>query len=235
MSAEARQVGESAQDPSGKTMAHWTYDIMFPHDTQLTFESLTFAAGEGGDLKMLPPGPSPEHLALASSLASGGSYSSLDPCAGVYIHTTNIVRGIPIVTSILRPMAGASSSSTLTSPSDPDSSDNYPKIGASTCREPAEGGHLIYMVALNGDRSHNNSRRYPTIGILEASDAWTPSGGLVQNLNPDFNTVWVQAIMETIQRMAPNGSPLAILAQQGVEAANFVVAEKSASVRLHRR
>jgi hypothetical protein len=62
-----------------------------------------------------------------------------------------------------------------------------------------------------------------------------PSGGLVQNLNPDFNTVWVQAIMETIQRMAPDGSPLAILAQQGVEAANFVVVEKSAGVRLHRR
>jgi hypothetical protein len=36
--------------------------------------------------------------------------------------------------------------------------------------------------------------------------------------------------METIQRMAPDGSPLALLAQQGVELANLIVAEKSASV-----
>jgi hypothetical protein len=32
--------------------------------------------------------------------------------------------------------------------------------------------------------------------------------------------------METIQRMAPDGSPLALLAQQEAEAANLVVAEK---------
>jgi hypothetical protein len=43
-------------------------------------------------------------------------------------------------------------------------------------------------------------------------DAQTPSGGLVRNLNPDFNAVWVQAIMETIKRMASDGSPLAVLA-----------------------
>jgi hypothetical protein len=36
--------------------------------------------------------------------------------------------------------------------------------------------------------------------------------------------------METIQRMSPDGSPLALLAQQGAEAANLVVAEKSAGV-----
>jgi hypothetical protein len=35
--------------------------------------------------------------------------------------------------------------------------------------------------------------------------------------------------METIQCMAPNGSPLALLAQEGAEAANLIVAEKSAS------
>jgi hypothetical protein len=86
------------------------------------------------------------------------------------------------------------------------------------------------MVALNGDRSHNNSNRYPTIERSEASDDRTPSGGLVQNLNPDFNAVWVQAIIETIQRMAPDGSPLAVLAQQGAEAANLIVTEKLAGV-----
>jgi hypothetical protein len=62
------------------------------------------------------------------------------------------------------------------------------------------------------------------------SDARTPSGGLAQNLNLDFNVVRVQAIMETIQRMAPDGSPLAVLAQQGADAANLIVAEKSADV-----
>jgi hypothetical protein len=54
--------------------------------------------------------------------------------------------------------------------------------------------------------------------------------GLVQNLNLDFNAVQVQAIMETIHHMAPDGSPLALLAQQGAEAVNLIVAEKSASV-----
>jgi hypothetical protein len=53
---------------------------------------------------------------------------------------------------------------------------------------------------------------------------------LVQNLNLNFNVVRVQAIMETIQHMAPDGSPLAILAQQGAEAANLVITEMSASV-----
>jgi hypothetical protein len=53
---------------------------------------------------------------------------------------------------------------------------------------------------------------------------------LVWNLNLDFNAVRVQAIMETIQRLAPDGSPFAHLAQQGAEAANLVLAEKSGSV-----
>jgi hypothetical protein len=33
--------------------------------------------------------------------------------------------------------------------------------------------------------------------------------------------------MEIIQRMAPDGSPLAVLAQQGAEAVNLIIAEKS--------
>jgi hypothetical protein len=85
------------------------------------------------------------------------------------------------------------------------------------------------MVAPNGDRSHNNSSRYPTIGRSEASDVWTPTGGLIQNLNLDFNAVRVQAIMEIIQRMAPD-APLAILAHQGAEATNLVIAEKSVGI-----
>jgi hypothetical protein len=178
---------------------------------------------------MLPLGSAPEHPTLASSSASGESCSGSDPCAGSYIRTAKIVRGIPVVTSILRPLTGASSSSTSASASDPDSSNDYPEIGASACGKPAECGCLICMVASNGDRSNNTSSRYPTIGRSEASDARTPSGGLVQNLNSNFN-VRVQAIIETIQRMAPDGSPLTILAQQGAKVANHVVAEKSVGV-----
>jgi hypothetical protein len=77
------------------------------------------------------------------------------------------------MTSIIRPLTGASSSSSSASTSDPDSSDDYPEIGASAYREPAEGGCLICMVALNGDWSHNNSNIYPTIGRSEASNAPT--------------------------------------------------------------
>jgi hypothetical protein len=113
---------------------------------------------------------------------------------------------------------------------DQDSSDDYPKIGTSACGKPTEGGHLVLIVALNGDWSHNSSSRYLTIGRLEVSDARTPSVGLIRNLNSDFNVVQVQAIMETIQGMAPDGSPLAALAQQRAEAVNLIVVEKSADV-----
>jgi hypothetical protein len=37
-------------------MAPWSFDVKFPRGTQFTFESLTFVAGEDGDLKMLPQG-----------------------------------------------------------------------------------------------------------------------------------------------------------------------------------
>jgi hypothetical protein len=86
------------------------------------------------------------------------------------------------------------------------------------------------MVAPNEDQPRHSSSGYPTIRRSEASDARTPSTGLIRNLNLDFNDVRVQAIMETIQRMAPDGSPLALLAQQGTEAVNLVVAEKSTGV-----
>jgi hypothetical protein len=69
------------------------------------------------------------------------------------------------------------------------------------------------MVAPNGDWSRNSSNGYPTIGRSETSDTQTPNAGLVQNLNMNFNVVWVYAIMETIQRMAPDGSTFPLLAQ----------------------
>jgi hypothetical protein len=85
-------------------------------------------------------------------------------------------------------------------------------------------------VAPDEVQAHNISSGYPTIGRSEATDDQTPSAGLVQNLNPEFNAVRIQAIIKTIQRMAPDGSPLALLAQQGAETANLMIAEKLAGV-----
>jgi hypothetical protein len=99
-------------------MSPWTFDIKFPLGTQFIFGSLTFAAGEDGDLKMLAPGPMPEHPTLAPSSTSDGVCSGSDPFAGLYIRTAKLVRSIPIVTSTLRPLTGASgSSSSASSPS----------------------------------------------------------------------------------------------------------------------
>jgi hypothetical protein len=184
---------------------------------------------------MLPLEPASEHPTPAPSSGSGGACSGLDPFTGLYIRTAKLVQGILIATSTLRPFVGVSSSSSSVSSLGRDLSKDYPEISASACGNSAEDVRLILMVALDGDQTHNNSSGYPTIGRSEATDAQTSSVGLVQNLNPDFNVVWVHAIMETIQRMTPDGSPLALLAQQGVEAANLVVAEKSAGVPLGQR
>jgi hypothetical protein len=165
-----------------------------------------------------PPGPAPEHPTHVPSFASGGACSGSDPFAGLYICTAKLVRSIPIVTSILRPFVGASSSSSSTLSSGRGSYDDYLEIGASACGNSAEDDRLILMVAPDGHRTRNSSSGYPTIRRSEASDAQTPSAGLVRNLILDFNVVRVHTIMETIQRMAPDGSPLALLAQQGTEA-----------------
>jgi hypothetical protein len=134
------------------------------------------------------------------------------------------------VTTILWPCAGAASSPPSALSSDLGTFENYPEIGVNTCESSTSTSRLICMVAPNEDQPHHSSSGYPTIGRSEASDARTPSTRLVRNLNSDFNVVRVQAIMETIQRMTPDSSPLALLAQQGAEAANLVVAEKSTDV-----
>jgi hypothetical protein len=179
-------------------MTPYNFDMKFPLGTQFTFGSLMFAAGEDRDLKMLPPGLAPEHPTPATSSASGGACSGLDPFTGLYFRNTKLVRGIPIVMSTLRPFIGASSLSSSASSPGQDWSDYYPEIGASACEISAEDSRLILMVAPDGDQARNISSGYPTIERLEASDAQTPSAGLVQNLNLDFNAVQVQAIMETI-------------------------------------
>jgi hypothetical protein len=75
--------------------------MKFPLSTQFIFGSLTFAAGEERDLKMLPPGPAPEHPTPTHSSASSDAYSGLDLFAGLYIHTAKLIWDIPIVTSTL--------------------------------------------------------------------------------------------------------------------------------------
>jgi hypothetical protein len=89
---------------------------------------------------MLPPEPTLGHLTLTSSSASDRSCVGPGRCAESYIPTAKIIRGIPVVTSILRALVGASSSSTSTSTPNSDSSDDYPEIGANACREPVKDG-----------------------------------------------------------------------------------------------
>jgi hypothetical protein len=114
------------------------FDVKFSCGTQLTFGSLSFAAGEDGDLKMLlleavPERLAPEHgqasCSLANSSTSGDACLGVDPWAGLYIRTAKLVRGIPIVTSIIRPLAGTSSSSSSAASPEQDSSDDYPRSG----------------------------------------------------------------------------------------------------------
>jgi hypothetical protein len=62
---------------------------------------------------------------------------------------------------------------------DQDSVVDYPEIGGSTYREPAEEDRLIIMVVPTGGHSQNNSSRYPTIRRSEAFDAWTPNDGMI--------------------------------------------------------
>jgi hypothetical protein len=79
------------------------------------------------------------------------------------------------------------------------------------------------MVGPARGNSQNSFSKYPIIGGSEASDARTPNSNIVRNLNPDFNTVRLQRIMESIQRMVPPDSSLITLAEQGVEAASNIV------------
>jgi hypothetical protein len=98
---------------------------------------------------MLPPGEATEHTALSS--ASCETQADSDFFDGSYIRTVKLVRGIPVVTTILRPCAGASSSSSSALSSDQGSSEDYPEIGVSTCGSSADISRLICMVAPNED------------------------------------------------------------------------------------
>jgi hypothetical protein len=170
---------------------------------------------------MLPPEPAPERLTpvygqapyfLAISYTTYGACSGLEPYAGLYIRTVKLIRGIPIVTSILQPSVRASSLSSSVMSPDQDSADNYPKTKESTCGDLIEEGHLIVMVAPAGGPSQKCSSKYLTIGRSEVSDARTSTDGMIQNLNPDFNVIQLQTIIESTQRMTLEGSLLVALA-----------------------
>jgi hypothetical protein len=51
------------------------------------------------------------------------------------------------MTSILQPLAGASSLPSLASTPDPDSFDDYPEVRDSACGEPIEGGKAVALSA----------------------------------------------------------------------------------------
>jgi hypothetical protein len=138
-------------------MAPWTFDIKFPRGNEFTFGSLTFAAGEDGDLRMLPPGEAAEHIAPSS--ASSETQAESDLFDGSYIRMVKLVRGIPVVTTILRPCVGASSSSSSALSSDQGSSEDYSVIKVSSCGSPADVSRLICMVALNEDQPRHSFRR----------------------------------------------------------------------------
>jgi hypothetical protein len=58
------------------------------------------------------------------------------------------------------------------------------------------------------------------------SNARTSNNRIIQNLNPDFNGIRFQTIMESIQWITPEGSPLVALAQEEAEAVNFIIAQR---------
>jgi hypothetical protein len=79
---------------------------------------------------MLPPGEATEHTALSS--ASSETQADSDFFDGPYICTVKLIRGISVVTTILRPCAGASSSSSSALSSDQGSSEEYPQTSAAS-------------------------------------------------------------------------------------------------------
>jgi hypothetical protein len=118
----------------------------------------------------------------------------MNPYAGPYYLAAMTSQGIPIGATISHPFAGTLSSSSGVSP-DRDSTEDYLEIEGSYYWNSTLEGHLISMVATTP--TGNNSSRYPTIGRSEA-DARTLDNRLVQDLNPNFNAMRLQTIMESI-------------------------------------
>jgi hypothetical protein len=104
-----------------------------------------------------------------------------------------------------------------------DSFEDYPEIGGSVCWNPDVEAHRISMVGPIRAPSQNSSNRYPTIRGSEPSDAQRPNNRVIRNLNPDFNAIRLQTIIESIQCMVPQDSPLVALARHGAEVVGQIV------------
>jgi hypothetical protein len=101
MRCQKRRVGKGKRSKSVREdHGSWAFDVKFPLGTQFTFGSLTFTARKDGELRMLPPGPTPERRtpadgqapwSLMTSSISDDVCSGLDPFAGLYIRTGKIV------------------------------------------------------------------------------------------------------------------------------------------------
>jgi hypothetical protein len=184
-------------------MTPWTFSIMIPYSSQLIFRSLMFTARDDESLELLTQGPAPRHPApvfgqaphlLANPSTSGGACSGLNPYLGSYHLSAMTSQGRPIGKTIFQPSTRA-----MGETHDRDSTEDYPKIGGSTCWNPVIKTHHINMGGPARGNSQNNSSKYQTIGGSKASNARTPSSNIVRNLNSDFNTVRLQTIMESIQ------------------------------------
>jgi hypothetical protein len=219
-------------------MAPCIYDKKFSVGTQFLFGTLMFTAGKDGNLELQVQGSPPRQWALIwggapccpagpSSMTTSASddiRTGLNPYAGPYTLAAMTSWGHPIRAPMFRSSGGTRSPTSSGASTDRDSAEDYPEIGGSVCWNPAIEARRISMVGPGRAYSRNNSSKYPTIRGSVSFDARTPSNRVVQTLNPDFNTVQLQTIMESIQCLAPQDSPLAALAQQGNEAAVRIAA-----------
>jgi hypothetical protein len=177
---------------------------------------------EDVNLELLTRGSVPRHLAPIYGKApyypvdpstSGRACSILNPYVGSYYLSSMTSQGFLIETPIFQPLVGTSRSSSSKASPNRDSIEDYPEIRGTIYWNPTVENRRINMVAPVGTPSHNSYGRYPTIRGSKASEARTPNNRLVQNLNSDFNVVRLQTIMESIQYMVPEDSPLIALAQ----------------------
>jgi hypothetical protein len=79
------------------------------------------------------------------------------------------------------------------------------------------------MTGRSAGASRNDSSKYPTIG-QSATSGMTILNCVIRNLNPEFNVVRLQTLMESIQCLAPTDSPLVALVQQGADIAEQIEA-----------
>jgi hypothetical protein len=216
-STEVCLEGGSFQDLSGKTMAPWTFDVKFSRGTQFTFGSLTFAVGEDGDLKMVPQGSQQStwlwlphlHQTVPTQVWILVQRSTSKPprlfrVSRSWRPSSGPLSGIEFIFIGINPWLRFISRL----PRDWDQRlrgvcgrrSSYPHGG------PEQGSVAQQLQQI----SHNRKIR----GI------WCPDAK--RRLSPKFES--------RLQCMAPDGSPLAVLAQQGAEVASLIIAEKSAGV-----